>query len=256
MRGLILSIGWFVCFSLNAQDSVKVYKNSIEIGGRYEAFWGNYNPRSYLYFQYGRKMGLVDAQFKGARYTLGSRSGWFFENNYYISFKKGYLHAGGTYSDSYLLPHYRYRVELYKNFNRVEVSLGGGAVKPHTYRTIPYFTGTLGYYAGNYFLYFRPTFSHVDGYSKSYFLQVRRYFDDIHYVSLSGLKGEDTGANRAFNAVENSFGNDTYLIRLQTRIKSGHYFVGVGMDFGGLYIPQRSEYAKFVGIDLFINREL
>lgn len=247
----------FAPFWSHGQDSVKIYRNSFEIGGRLESYKDPYKDRTYAYFQYGRKFKSVDYFARLLHYSVGSNNAFMVESDVYWKFKKnGYSFFNAGYSDSELLPNYRLRAEVYRNYKRWEYSLGAGLVKPKNYDVIPMVTGTIGYYFGNYFVYARPTLSFVDdGVAKSLFLSGRHYFSKTDYLEASFLKGEDTGAGRNFSAVENSFGLDTYLIRLSGRMKRGKYKFGMGVDYGGLFIPQRDEYAKFVGVDVFINRE-
>lgn len=248
---------------LQAQDStvvdqqkVQLAKNSIEVGNRFELYASPYKDRVYTYIQYGRKINCLNAFGRLLRYSLGENVAYMGEVDLYLKFKKngyGYFNAG--YSGAQLLPTYRGRLEIYRSAGQVEYSLGGGVVKPFNYNIIPIITGTIGYYFGNYFAYARPTVSFVeDGVAKSIFLSGRRYFTKDDFIEMSFLKGEDTGAGRTFNAVENSFGLDTYLARLSGRMLRGKYKFGAGLDYGGLYIPTRSEYANFFGFDFYVNR--
>jgi YaiO family outer membrane protein len=232
------------------------FKNSLEAGMRYERYFRNYNHRTFLYAQYGRHSTRVDWFIKALRYTLGDLEGYQFESETYWKFTKpGYVYIDLAYSDAVILPTYRFRTELFLASGRVEYSFGLGVVKPVQFKNIPVITGTIGYYAGDYYLYARPTFTYVDnGFTKSLFIQSRRYFTRTDYVALSVLRGADTGTSRDLTSIANSFGNDTYLIRLNGQLKHGRYKWGAGVDYGGIYIPQRSEYAPFLGVDLLISR--
>ena len=53
----------------------------------------------------------------------------------------------------------------------------------------------------------------------------------------------------------NTFGLDTYLARVNGQFKTGRYKIGVGFDYGGIFIPNREEYMRFTGFDVFLNRE-
>ncbi len=238
-------------------DSVKNYLNSFQVGFRYESYQKDYSDRTFLYVQYGRKIKQVDTFAKILRYSLGSRVGYLFESEAYWKFKKqGYSYFDATYSSSEILPTYRLRAEVYQNVKQFEYSVGAGVVKPYNFRIIPFITGTIGYYFSDYFIYARPTFSYVDnGFTKSIFIQGRRYLTKTDYIGLSFLKGADTGTTRNINAVANAFGSDTYLVRINTQVKRGRYKIGAGLDYGGIYIPGREEYAQYVGFDLFLNME-
>lgn len=238
-------------------DSIITYSNSLEAGFRYESYFKDYSDRTFLYVQYGRKIKQVDAFAKVLRYSLGSQVGYLFETEAYWKFKKpGYAYFDAAYSPSEILPNYRLRAEVYQNVKQFEYSVGAGVVKPYNFRVIPLITGTFGIYFSDYFVYARPTFSYVDnGFTKSIFIQGRRYITKTDYVALSFLKGADTGTTRNINAVANAFGSDTYLIRINTQMKRGRYKFGAGLDYGGIYIPSQEEYAQYVGFDVFINRE-
>lgn len=239
-----------------AQDTVKTYNNSLETSFRYEHYPEG-AERTFLHFQYGRKAGRTDLFAKVLRYTVDEIASYLFEFETYFRFRKnGYAYFDAAYSDSEMLPNYRLRGEIFQNWKKFEYSLGLGVVKPHTFESIPLFTGTLGYYFSDYFIYGRPTFSYVeDGFSKALLVQARRYFNKTDFLAVSALRGADTGTNRNINAIANTFGLDTYMVRLNAQIKKGRYKIGAGIDYGGIFIPSREAYRSFVGFDAFINRE-
>lgn len=239
-----------------AQDSAKTYRNSAEVSIRYEHYPQG-AERSYLHFQYGRKIGRADVFAKVLRYTLDKNVAFLFESEAYIKHKKnGYSYLDAAWSGSEILPNYRLRAEMFRNWRRFEYSLGLGLVKPHDFEDIPLLTGTLGYYFSDYFIYARPTFSHVDnGFTKSLFIQARRYLNKTDFLALSALRGADTGTSRNINALANTFGLDTYLARLNGQFKTGGYKIGAGFDYGGIFIPNREVYMHFTGFDVFVNRE-
>jgi YaiO family outer membrane protein len=238
------------------QEMMVAFPNSVEAGFRYEGYAKDYNNRTFFYAQYGRRIKQVDLFGRVLRYSLGSRVGYQYETDAYWTFKKrGYAYFAGTYSNSELLPNYRLRAEVFQNVKSFEYSVGAGLMKPFNFDVIPLFTGTLGYYFGDYYVYGRPTFSYVDGWTRSFMVHGRKYFTKTDFVGFTALKGADTGTSRDLNSVANQFGNDTYLIRFNAQMKKGRYKFGGGLDYGGIYIPERSEYAQFVGFDVFINRE-
>lgn len=253
LLGVLITFGIFQC---HAQDDSKTYRNSLETSVRYEHYPQG-AERSYLNFQYGRTIGQADIFAKVLRYTLGKNVAHLFEADAYIKHKvNGYSYFDAAWSGSELLPNYRLRAEVYQNWKRFEYSMGLGVVKPHVFNAIPVLTGTLGYYFSDYFIYGRPTFSYVDdGFSKSFFIQARRYLTKTDFIALSVLRGADTGTNRNINAIANTFGLDTYMARVNGQVKSGRYKIGAGFDYGGIFIPTREEYMSFVGFDVFINRE-
>lgn len=246
----------FAIVECTAQDSLNIYKNSLEVSLRYEHYPKG-PERTYHHFQYGRKIGPADVFAKVLRYTLDKNVSYLFETEAYVKLKKkGYSYFDAAWSASELLPNYRLRAELFENWKSFEYSAGIGVVKPHTFEAIPFLTGTLGYYFSDYFVYARPTFSYVDdGFSKSLFIQARRYLNKTDFLAVSVLRGADTGTNRNINAIANTFGLDTYMARINGQAKKGRYKFGVGFDYGGLFIPTRDEYLSFAGFDVFLNRE-
>lgn len=240
-----------------SSDSSIVYLNSIESGYRYESYNKNYSDRTFFYIQYKRTIKQVDLFAKVLQYRFAGFTAYQFETEAYWKFKtQGYAYFDAAYSDSFILPNYRLRAELFQNKGTFEYSIGVGVVKPFNFEVIPLLTGTLGHYFGDYFVYVRPTFTYVEeGVTKSIFVQGRRYFTKTDFVALSILRGADTGTSRDVNSIANSFGNDTYIVRINGNVKLGRYKIGAGFDYGGLYIPERTEYAQFVGFDIFINRE-
>jgi YaiO family outer membrane protein len=232
------------------------YRNSISSGFRYERFLKNYSDRTFFHVQYGRHFSKADWLVKALQYTLGDLKGYQFESELYVRFKKpGYLYFDAAYSDASILPNYRLRTELFLSAGRFDYSFGAGIVKPFQFEIIPVVTGTMGYYFGDYYVYARPTFTYVEeGLTKSFFAHARRYFTKTDFLSLSILRGADTGTSRSVTSIANSFGNNTYLFRLQGQLKQGPYKLGAGIDHGGIYIPERSEYAPFLGFDVSINR--
>lgn len=251
--GAMIMCGVLQCY---AQDSINTYLNSLEVSVRYEHYPDG-AERTYTHFQYGRTMGQADVFAKVLRYTVDENVGYLFETDAYIKHKNsGYSYFDAAWSDSEMLPNYRLRAEAYQNWKLFEFSAGVGVVKPHQFDAIPLLTGTLGYYFSDYFVYARPTFSYVDdGFSKSLFLQVRRYLNKTDFLALSVLRGADTGTDRNINAIANTFGLDTYLVRVNGQFKTGRYKLGAGVDYGGLFIPTRDDYMTFTGFDVFINRE-
>lgn len=239
-----------------AQDSVKTPLNSIELNVRYESYPQGLD-RTYVFVQYGRKIKSADIFGKVLRYTIGKEVSYLFETESYLKFKKqGYGYFDAAYSSSVFLPNYRLRAEIFQNWRKFEYSIGLGLVKPHIFKNIPFITGTIGYYFADYFIYVRPTFSYVDeGVTKSIFIQARRYFNKTDFIALSGLRGADTGASRNINAIANTFGLDTYLVRMNGQFKKGLYKFGAGFDYGGFFIPSREGYLNFTGFDVFVNRE-
>lgn len=238
-----------------AQDSVKSDLNSVELSFRHEHYPQGVE-RSFLHLQYGRKIGRADVFAKVLRYSLNETVSYLYESEAYLKFKrKGYAYFDAAYSASEVLPNYRLRAEIFQNWKQFEYSLGLGLVIPHTFEGIPFITGTIGYYFSDYFVYARPTFSRIDdGFSKSLFIQGRRYFHKTGFLAISVLRGADTGTNRNINAIVNTFGLDTYLVRVNGQAQRGKYKVGIGFDHGGYFITAREEYMRFAGFDVFVNR--
>lgn len=239
------------------QDSAKSQLNSVEINVRHEHFKKN-PDRTFVYFQYGRTLRTADVFMKVLRYSMDKNVSYLFELESYLKLKKkGYWYFDAAYSGSDLLPNYRLRAEIFHGWRRFEYSGGVGVVKPQSFRSIPFFTGTIGYYFSDYFIYARPTFSYVDeGFARSIFIQARRYLNKTDFLALSALRGADTGTERTANAIANTFGLDTFLVRLNAQVKNGTYKFGAGFDYGAFFTPGREEPSRFVGLDVFLNRTL
>lgn len=257
MRPQLLCVLMLSCFFQSySQEDSKAYLNSLETNFRFEHYPEG-AERTYTHFQYGRKVGPADVFARVLRYTVDQNVGYLFEADAYVKHNKnGYSYFDAAWSASEMLPRYRLRAEMFQNWKSLEYSLGIGVVKPHEFSAIPLLTGTLGYYFSDYFVYARPTFSYVDdGFSKSLFVQGRRYFNKTDFLALSVLRGADTGTARNINAIANTFGLDTYLVRINGQVKTGRYKLGAGLDYGGIFVPTRDDYMSFVGFDVFVNRE-
>jgi hypothetical protein len=88
----------------------------------------------------------------------------------------------------------------------------------------------------------------------------RRYFGEGKtYVEAMFLRGDDTGTERLMGSIENSFGLDTYLIRLKGNIRLPKNFnIAFGTDYTGIFIPKANNATtelNILGFDLTLKKE-
>jgi type V secretory pathway adhesin AidA len=86
----------------------------------------------------------------------------------------------------------------------------------------------------------------------------RRYFGEGKtYIEGTFLRGKDTGTFRSIGSIENSFGLDTYLIRLKGNISLRNNFViSFGTDYSGIFIPKNNGTTtlNILGFDLSLKK--
>lgn len=233
-------------------------KNNIESAFRHEFFAEDIEDRSYSYLQYGRKFNDHELLLRINNLTRSGESGFLYEVDFYPKFTdKSYGYFNISASDFKLFPKFRTAAEYFQVFaEKWEFSVGLRTVHVDNYNIIAP-TGTLGLYYGNWYSYLRPTFNILeDGISGSLMFVTRRYFGDGEdYLELLLLNGEDRGAQRQFNAIENTFGLDTYVIRLRgVRKFNEKYAASAGVDYSGLLIVERDKYIKITSFDLTLKR--
>jgi YaiO family outer membrane protein len=235
-----------------------VKRNSIEGAGRYE-YWANGFPdRYFLYLQYGRKIREHQLFFRLNSVWRAGEQGLQYEVDFYPKFSPksyGYFNVG--YSNSPLLPRLKTAAEVFRSLNRGwEVSLGIRTVHIPDYNIFSV-TGIVGRYFGNWYVYGRPTINFFKNDINMNFLAEARLYsgDGKSYIGMMALYGTDVGVTRDFNAIENSFGLETYLIRFKALVNvTENTDVSGGVDFSGYNIPSAGGYVPVVGIDVTIRR--
>jgi YaiO family outer membrane protein len=236
-----------------AQDSI----HSGQVISRNEVYI-NAENRYFLMFEYGRKIKENDLLFRINSLFRSGEKGLQYELDYYPKFsEKSYGYFSIAYSGFFMFPTVRTAGEYYQSFSeRWEYSIGVRTIHPENYN-IYALTGTLGMYPGNWFIYFRPTLSILeDGVSTNGMVAARWYWGEYNsFYELVLIRGVDTGTVRDFNAIENSFGLETYVIRGKVRYKyNQNWEFNFGIDYSGIYIPQRNDYIIIVGTDIAIRR--
>ena len=233
-------------------------RNSIEGAGRYE-YWANGFPdRYFLYLQYGRKIREHQLFFRLNSVWRAGEQGLQYEIDFYPKFSPksyGYFNVG--YSNSPLLPRLKTAAEVFRSLNKGwEVSLGIRMVHIPDYNIFSV-TGIVGRYFGNWYVYGRPTLNFLKNDINMNFLAEARLYsgDGRSYIGIMTLYGTDVGVTRDFNAIENSFGLETYLIRFKALVNvTENTDVSGGVDFSGYNIPSAGGYVQVVGIDVTIRR--
>ncbi|MBK8504171.1 MAG: YaiO family outer membrane beta-barrel protein [Saprospiraceae bacterium] len=201
----------------------KLSLNTIGLSSSLDLYSVVFDPMQYYAFKYGRqtKFGSVLGRVNVNRrfQTTGSQ----FEVDMYPRIIKGlYAYVNLGVSNSFIFPDFRYSAELFKSLpNSLEVSLGFRALKYSSGTTMIY-TGSVGWYTGNNYLYVRSYMIPNDaGFSKSGSFNFRKYRSDAYnYSSISIGMG--------FSPLTSRFeydGLDVEIINLKSQsFGLGHYF--------------------------------
>lgn len=259
MRIILLCILFFIHINAYTQDTLK---HSVEFNQRYENFITNDTYQVFSSLQYGYKIkGIHDIY---GRIIYKNRNG---ENaiqsmvDFYPTYSRGYMFFSVRYSSSILFPKTIAMGEIYsKVFQKHEASFGLRYIRPLDKYNIYVITGTYGIYHGNWFTYMRPMMNILeDGVSWSGMLVTRRYFGiGKTYIEAMVLKGADTGTSRPVGSIENSFGADTYFIRLKANLNLQKNFnLSFGSDYTGIVIPKangETSELNIWGIDVSIKK--
>ncbi len=259
MRIILLFIALVISSNLLAQDSLK---HTLEFGQRYENYTTNDTYQLFTSLQYGYKIaGKHDLYGRVIYKNRNGESAVQSMVDFYPTYSKGYMFFSLRYSNSILFPKIILMSEVYTQvFKSHEASIGLRYLNPLDDYSIYVITGTYGIYYGNWFTYVRPMMNFLeDGISWSGMLVTRRYFGSGKtYLEAMVLKGEDTGTSRPVGSIENSFGADTYFIRLKAAINLGNNFnVSFGSDYSGIFIPKANGETTEIniwGIDVSIKK--
>ncbi len=233
-------------------------RNSIEGAGRYEYWADGFPDRYFLYLQYGRKIKEHQLFFRLNSVWRAGEQGLQYEVDFYPKFSpKSYGYFNIAYSNSPLLPRLKTAAEVFRSLNKGwEVSLGIRTVHIPDYNIFSV-TGIVGRYFGNWYVYGRPTINFLKNDINMNFLAEARLYsgDGKSYLGVMALYGTDVGVTRDFNAIENSFGLETYLIRFKALVNvTEKTDISGGIDFSGYNIPSAGGYVPVVGIDVAIRR--
>ena len=259
MRVLLVLLFFLIQVDLIAQDSLR---HSVEFRQRYENFAASDTYRLYSSLQYGYKIaGKHDIY---GRFIYQNRNG---ENalqsivDFYPTYKNGYMFFSMRYSNSILFQKILVIGEVYRKvMQKHEASFGLRYLRPLEQYDIYVITGTYGIYHGNWFTYARPMMNILEeGISWSGMLVTRRYFDSpITYLEAMVLYGDDTGTARPIGSIENSFGANTYFLRLKAHLRLPKNFeLEFGSDYSGIFLPKANGSTSEVniwGIDVGIKK--
>ena len=260
MRFLLVLILFLIQLDLIAQDSLK---HSIEFRQRYENFTTSDTYRLFSSLQYGYNIaGKHDIYGRVIYQNINSESALLSIVDFYPTYNKGYMFFSLRYSGSPLFAKFTAIGEIYtKVMQKHEASFGLRYLRPLEQYDIYIITGTYGIYHGNWFTYVRPMMNFLeDGISWSGMIVTRRYFGSGKtYLEAMVLYGDDTGTSRPIGAIENSFGADTYFIRLKAHINLPKNFdLEFGSDYSGIFIPKANGSTGEVniwGIDVAIKKD-
>ena len=244
-----------VFFSIVAQG--QSLPNSIEAGWRFDDFLDGLSDRNIAYLQYGRKFNNHELLFRVNSVWRFGTTGVQGEIDFYPKFSEkayGYFNIG--YSGSPLFPQWRAGAEYFTGFARKwEASLGIRTIFPQGTSIIAP-TGTIGVYLGRWYTYLRPTLNILpDGVSLSVLWDTRYYWTDFSFLQLYLFRGTDNGTIRDFNAIENTLGLDTYLIRTAVNFNlQQKTILKIGTDYSWLFIPERDSFIRDWGFDITLRR--
>ena len=232
--------------------------NSIEASARYEYWSDGYPDRTYAYLQYGRIIKEHQLFFRLNSLWTNQQQGFQYEVDFYPKFgKRSYGYFNVAYSNFKIFAKFRTAAEVFKGINNGwEFSLGLRTVHIPDYN-IYAATGTVGKYLGNWYIYGRPTVNFLEtGVSLSILLEGRLYSGDgKSYMSAMIFNGADVGAVRDFNAIENTLGLDTWLIRFKTLQNiAENTDISFGIDYSALFNVAQDKWINVVGIDGTIRR--
>jgi YaiO family outer membrane protein len=239
-------------------EDTTVNRNSIEGAARYEYWAQGFPDRYFLYLQYGRRIREHQIFLRLNSVWRAGEQGLQYEADFYPKFSPksyGYFNIG--YSNSSLLPRFKTAAEVFRSLKRGwEVSLGIRTVHIPDYNIFSV-TGIVGRYFGNWYVYGRPTINFLkDDINMNFLAEARLYSGDgKSYIGMMALYGTDVGVTRDFNAIENTFGLESYLIRFKALVNvTDNTDVSGGVDFSGYNIPSVGGYVPVVGIDVTIRR--
>lgn len=196
-----------------------------------------YAPMQYYTLQYGKstKLGSIFA-----RYNLNKKFGEYgsqIELDAYPSIAKGlyaYLNIG--HSNSSIFPSWRYGFQLYKSLPKsFEASIGFRILKfGDNYTNI--FTGTIGKYIGNSFIFVTPNFiPSNEGLSKSVSVTYRKYRATANqYFSISTGFGFSPEINRfgfdsAYQPIV-GLNSQKFDVSNTFKIKNNRNYIGAGLS--------------------------
>jgi len=259
MYKILLILFFSISITVNAQDTLK---NSIELGQRYENFIDRDTYRLFTSLQYGHKIKKKHDIF--GRLVYQNRNGDDAIQgivDFYPTYDKGYMFFSFRYSNNIMFPNIIGMGEVYRNLGkRHEASFGLRYIRPIDDYNIYVVTGTYGIYYGNWYTYVRPMMNIVeDGLTWSGMIVTRRYFGDGKpYIEAGFLYGEDSGTERPVSAIENSFGLDTYMVRLKGTLPLKKNFnIAFGADYSAIFIPKANNgttEVNILGFDLTLKK--
>lgn len=174
-------------------------RNQVTFNYEYENFNKDFTPWDWYSFEYGHRFDwgtLIGRVNQAHRYDLNDTQ---YEADAYVNLWKGaylYLNFGVT-SDDDFLPQRRYGAEIFFSLPKNFEMSGGMRRLEFENVDVNIFTGSVGYYSGNYYYAARPWVAvQPDDTSVSLSLLMRRYFatrNDYWTITVTGGGAADAG---------------------------------------------------------------
>jgi YaiO family outer membrane protein len=209
--------------ALRESISVNAMLNGVGVSYALDRFSEVYDAMNYVSVQLSRRMpyGSLFARLNCA--DRFNSQGLQVEADLYPRIGDGvYAYLNYGFSQSTLFPKHRFGAEIY---TKLPSSFEGSVGLRHLFfdasSKVTIYTGTIGYYVGNYWLSFRPYFTpRSAGISNSASLTMRRYIGDAEtYVSLHAGAGFSAD-ERLIQSSTGFAGQELFFLKSQT--------VGVG----------------------------
>jgi YaiO family outer membrane protein len=206
---------------LSMMESITAHSVMNSVGASYavDHFSDVYDNMHYLSFQLSRQTPYGSAF---ARLNYSSRfaeRGLQVETDLYPRIADGlYAYVNYGYSQSMLFPRHRVGAEVYGKLPAsFEASIGLRHLYFNPSSSVTIYTGTLGYYVGNYWLSFRPYFiPNNAGISNSASVTLRRYFGEAEtFLSLHAGAGFSAD-ERAIQSSTGFSGQEVFYLKSQT----------------------------------------
>jgi YaiO family outer membrane protein len=206
---------------VSLMESVKARSvlNGIGVNYAFDRFSDVYDAMNYVSFQLSRKTSYGSA-FARLNYTDRFQAhGIQVEADLYPRLGDGvYAYLNYGFSQSTLFPKHRLGAEFYTKLpSSFEGSIGLRYLSFDASSTVTMYTGTIGYYFGNYWLSFRPYFiPNHSGISNSASVTMRRYIGDADtFVSLHAGAGFSAD-ERSIQSSAGFTGQEVFYLKSQT----------------------------------------
>lgn len=215
----------------------------------------DYPDRQFFNLTYGRNIGSHQLFLRSNLMLTQNQLGAQFLAEFYPKFDEvSYGYGLVAFSNFDLFPRVKLDAEYFRIFGTWETSLGLRYTRTIE-NNIFGFTGIVGKYHGNWFTYFRPIFSFVDGdFAEGFLLASRRYFaTKDNFAEALVYYGNDTGELADLSTL--NLGLKYFLVRgsYQHAIKK-NIVLAVGIDYSGYFNAAADRYIKVYSADFSISK--